>query len=88
MAFNVTNQRTAPAYRGISVLVTLNAADSAQLANMSIGQICTTGPSTGYIDFIDSYGHQFRIKPNMPTNSFLSIENLAYLISGGTITVG
>lgn len=87
MSFNVTNQRSAPAYRGTSVIITLNATDSAQLANMSIGQKCTCLASTGYIDFIDTYGHVFKIQPDMPTNSFNGIANLAYLLSGSTITV-
>lgn len=88
MSFNVTNQRSAPAYRGTSVIVTLNATDSAQLANMSIGQQCTVLSTTGYIDFIDLYGHTFKVKPNMPNNSFCGITTLAYLLSGSTITVG
>jgi hypothetical protein len=88
MSFNVTNQVAAPAYRGQSVLVTLNASDSAQLANMSIGKKCTVLSSTGYIDFIDTYGHVFRVKPDMPTNSFSDIPILKYLSSGSTITIG
>jgi hypothetical protein len=87
MSFSVTNQRSAPANRGQSVLVTLNASDSAQLANMKIGQKCTVLAGTGYIDFIDTYGHQFKVKPDMPSNSFIEYSHLAYLPSGVTVNV-
>jgi hypothetical protein len=87
MSFNVTNQRSAPASRGQSVIITLNASDSVQLDNMEIGQKCTVLSSTGYISSIDTYGHQFKVKPDKPSNSFIEIANLAYMPSGATITV-
>jgi hypothetical protein len=88
MSFTVTNQRSSQAERGQSVTIFLNAADSAQLSNMTLGEKCTVSTNTGYIDFIDLYGHQFRVKPDMPTNSFIGVANLSYLASGTSITVG
>lgn len=87
MSFSVTNRRSAPALKGQSVLVTLDNTDRPQLANMSIGQRCTVGTKTGYIDFIDTYGYLFRVKPDMPTHQFIEIDNLAYLMDGASITV-
>lgn len=88
MSFSVTNRRSAPAFKGTSVLITLDETDSAQLANMTIGQQCTlSNGKIGYIDFIDLYGHVFKVKPNMPTEIFMSIANLGYLMSGVSVTV-
>lgn len=88
MSFSVTNQRSAPAFKGTSVLITLNEADSAQLGNMTIGQQCTlSNGKVGFIDFIDLYGHVFKIKPNMPTEVFMSIANLGHLMAGVSVTV-
>ena len=69
MAVNCTNINAAPALRAQSVFVSLSAAESLSiLPLLSLGLECTIESSTkvGYIDFIDLYGHSFRIKPAQP----------------------
>lgn len=84
----VTNSRDSQAYRGQSVWVLLNAADSAQLHNFHINQTCAiSGGKTGYIDFIDTYGHSLRIKPDMPINSFNTQGVEGYLSNSEVITI-
>lgn len=66
---NCVNIKAAPALRGQSAYITLSAAESASIIPiLEIGQLCTIASSskTGYVDFIDTYGHSFRIKPASP----------------------
>lgn len=66
---NCVNIKPAPALRGQSVYITLSAAESASIIPiLEIGQLCTIASSskTGYVDFIDTYGHSFRIAPASP----------------------
>lgn len=88
MSFSIVNQRSAPAFKGTSVLITLDTTDSAQLVNMTLGQQCTlSNGKIGYIDFIDLYGHVFKVRPNMPTEQFMSIANLGHIMPGVSVTV-
>lgn len=68
----VTNQIAAPALRGQGVKVTLNAADSANLATMVLGTVCTASGSsnTGTIISIDKYGNSFEVSPISPATRF------------------
>ena len=72
MATVVTNQIAAPALRGQSVKVTLDAADSANLATMLLGATCTASGSsnTGTIVSIDRLGNSFQITPISPALRF------------------
>jgi hypothetical protein len=68
----VTNQIAAPALRGQGVKVTLNAADSANLATMLIGATCTASGSSnvGTIVSIDIFGNSFKVSPVSPAGRF------------------
>jgi hypothetical protein len=72
---NCTNQVAASALRGESVDVQLNGAESLSvLPVLAVGQLATIGSNsvTGYIDFVDTYGHRFRVKPVAPNKQFSS----------------
>lgn len=84
----VTNRRAYQALRGQSVVVTLDATDSAQLDNIAIGKQCTlSNGKIGYVASVDLYGHSFKVTPNMPNNSFNNINNIAQLMDGASVTV-
>lgn len=83
----VTNQRAAQALNGEATRVLLNAADSAQLANMSLNQACTFDGKTGYICRIDTYGHSFMMKPAQMNMNLSSSGVPGYLASGEVITL-
>lgn len=70
---NCTNRTSQPAYNGQSVLITLNGAESLSvLPVLAIGQLATNNSNsvTGYIDFVDTGGHQFSVKPVAPNKQF------------------
>lgn len=72
-SINCTNRTAYPAYPGESVMITLNGAESLSvLPVLAIGQLATNNSNsvTGYIDFVDSRGHQFRVKPVAPNKQF------------------
>lgn len=72
---NCTNRTACPAYRGESVWITLNHAESISvLPVLAKGQLATNNgnSATGYIDFIDTYGHKFRVAPVAPNTQFNS----------------
>lgn len=87
----VTNQRASQALDGQSTMVLLNASDSAQLANMTIGQHCTFGADitlkTGLICSIDLYGHSFKMNPTQLNFNLASNDTPGYLAEGETITL-
>lgn len=83
----VTAQRASQALNGQSVVVRLNASDSAQLANMSLNQACTFDGKTGYICRIDLYGHSFMMKPAQMNMNLSSSGVPGYLASGEVITL-
>lgn len=87
MATVVTNRKASQALRGETVKVTLDATDSAQLANMSIGQVATVDSSNnvGYVSRIDLYGHSFQVTPNMPNSYLESTSQKGYLINSEII---
>jgi hypothetical protein len=68
----VTNRVAASALRGQSVKVTLDSTDSAQLATMVLGTVCTASGSsnTGVISSIDVYGTSFEVTPIQPNKRF------------------
>ena len=72
MSTTVTNRKASQAYRGESVIVTLNAADHAVLSTLVLGTVCTCNQSskTGTISFIDKYGLSFKITPISPDKRF------------------
>ena len=72
---NCTNRTASPAFPGESTWVTLNQAESISvLPVLAIGQLATNNgnSTTGYIDFVDSRGHKFRVKPIAPNKQFNS----------------
>ena len=72
MATTVTNRVAASALRGQGVRVTLDATDSAKLATMVVGTVCTASGSsnTGTIKEIDVYGNSFLVVPISPATRF------------------
>lgn len=74
---NCTNIKAAPAFPGQSALVSLSGPESLSIIPLlEIGQECLSGSSqaTGHIDWIDTYGHSFSIKPLQPNLRFNSGE--------------
>jgi len=72
---NCTNQIASSAIRGQSVWITLNGAESLSvLPVLANGQLVTNNSNsiTGYIDFVDAYGHKFRVAPVQPDKRFSS----------------
>lgn len=72
---NCTNRIASPAVPGESVWVTLNQAESLSVMPvLAEGQLATNNgnSTTGYIDFIDTYGHKFRVSPAAPNRQFNS----------------
>jgi hypothetical protein len=72
MSTTVTNRVAASALRGESVKVTLDSTDSAKLATMVLGTVCTASGSsnTGTISAIDVYGNSFEVTPIQPNKRF------------------
>lgn len=74
---NCTNRVAQPAIESQSVLITLNGAESLSvLPVLAVGQTAVVGSNSaaGVIDFVDRYGHQFRVKPVQPNLQFNSGE--------------
>jgi hypothetical protein len=68
----VTNQVAAPALRGQGVRIQLNLTDSANLATMVLGTVCTASGSsnTGTIISVDRLGNSFEVSPISPATRF------------------
>jgi hypothetical protein len=83
----VTNQVAASALRGQGVRVMLNATDSANLAAMVLGTVCTASGSskTGTIVSIDTFGNSFEINPISPATRFDGTE-VGQLAAAVTVT--
>lgn len=72
---NCTNREAQPAVRGQSVIVTLNGAETLSvLPVLAVGQAVVNNGNgaTGIIDFVDTYGCVFRVKPKQPNFQFNS----------------
>lgn len=72
---NCTNQKAAPAFKNQSVWIALNGAESLSVLPVLVeGQLATIGSNsvTGHIDFVDTYGHSFRVAPIQPDKQFSS----------------
>jgi hypothetical protein len=72
---NCTNITAQPAFKGQSVWISLSGAESLSvLPVLANGQLATIGSNsvTGYIDYVDTYGHRFRVKPKQPDKQFSS----------------
>jgi len=72
MATTVTNRVASSALRGQGVKVTLDSTDSANLATMALGTVCTASGSsnTGTIISIDKFGNSFEVAPISPATRF------------------
>lgn len=90
---NCTNQKAASAVRGQSVWITLNGPESLSvLPVLAVGQAVTNNgnSATGTIDYVDTYGHSFKVKPIQPDKQFNSgtgASSTDILNSGELITV-
>lgn len=84
MATNCTNTQAYPALKGQTVTVTLSAAESLSvLPLLEEGQECLaeTSQAVGYIVFIDTQGHSFKVKPKQPNTQFNSGETTTLSIN-------
>lgn len=90
MSVVVTNQIVSPANPGQCALVTLNAADSAQLATLTAGTKATCGSNskTGQVVNIDKLGNTFEIQPNTQQARFDSLSTPYQLAASESITLG
>lgn len=86
MSIQVTNRKASQSLRGTSVLVTLDATDSAQLANFSKGQLVTNdgNSKTGLINSVDYDGTSFTVNPIQPDRDF---GTYGYLAASQTVTI-
>lgn len=76
--------------RGMSALVTLGEDESpAIIPTLELGQQCTIDSSSevGFIDWIDSYGCSFSIKPRRMVDALNSENVPGYLSANETITL-
>lgn len=89
MSIQVTNQKASQSLKGAAVTVTLDDTDSAQLANLSEGMLCTNDSSskTGTINRVDTFGTSFSINPIQPDKDFASASVYGYLAANETITI-
>lgn len=89
MAISVTNQKKSQSLQGQAVLVTLDATDAAQLANISEGDLCTVSSSnkTGLVNSVDVFGNSFTISPIQPDKTLESSGIYGYLNSGESISI-
>jgi hypothetical protein len=72
---NCTNRGASQAIKGSSVEIILNGAESLSvLPVLAVGQLATVSSNgaTGRIDFVDTLGHLFRVKPTQPNLQFNS----------------
>lgn len=70
---NCTNTKAQSAIKGQSVLIILSGAESLSvLPVLSVGKLATNNSNSaiGYIDFVDTKGHSFRVKPVQPDKQF------------------
>lgn len=90
MSVTVTNQIASPANAGQCALVTLNAADSAQLATLTNGTKATCGSSSkvGQVINVDALGNTFEVQPNTQQTRFDSSTTPYQLAAGESITLG
>ena len=70
-------------------MVTLNAADTANIGNISIGDDATIGSNSkvGYVDFIDTRGNTFHIAPKTAADRLDSSSTPGILANAETITI-
>lgn len=90
MSVTVTNQTASPANAGQSALVSLNAADSAQLATLLNGTKATCGSSSkiGYVTNVDKLGNTFEVQPTTEQTRFDSASTPYELATSEIITLG
>lgn len=72
---NCTNTAAITAFKGETVDILLSGPESLSvLPVLAIGQLATVSSSgaTGYVSFVDTYGHKFRVKPVRPNTQFNS----------------
>ena len=89
MATNCSNTKVSPALRGQSTYVFLSGAEAISiLPYLSIGTQCTINSSTTvcFVDFIDTLGHVFRMKPRTPAGNCAS-DTPGYLKVNEVITL-
>lgn len=89
MSTNFTNQKASQSLRGQAVIVSLNAADSANIPLLREGQLATNNSSgkTGTVTRIDVYGHSFKVKPIQPDRDFSSASTYGYLAINETVVI-
>jgi hypothetical protein len=90
MSVTVTNQTAAPANAGQCVLVTLNAADSAQLATLANGTkaVCGSSSKVGQVANVDKLGNTFEVQPNTQQTRFDSSSTPYALAAADTVVLG
>jgi len=90
MSVSVTNQNSSPANAGQSALVTLNTADSAQLATLVAGTKATCGSNSkiGYVTNVDKLGNTFEVQPTTQQTRFDSSSTPYVLNATETIVLG
>lgn len=89
MSTTVTNQTLASALRGQNVVVTLNAADAANVTSTLVGHTCSVGSSgkTGRVAEVFFGGVQFLIAPNNFGSRFDSSSTPGQLAAAESITI-
>jgi hypothetical protein len=86
---SVTNQKASQALRGESVVITLDATDQSNLANIIPGQACSISGVAVYgtVGSVDSYGISFKVAPLQPNLDFASPTKPGFLAASETIVI-
>lgn len=89
MAVTVTNIKASQSLHAQSVIITLNATDSAQLTNINVGDKATldSNGKIGYVCRVDKFGHSFKVNPETPIKNFASDSVPGYLAPSESITI-
>ena len=89
MATIVTARRASQALDGQSVVIQLDATDSAKLADLTIGQRGTLSSNSkeGHICSIDEFGHSFKMNPEQLNQNLASASTPGYLANSEIITL-
>lgn len=87
----IENKVASQALRGQNVKITVDlSTQSAEFAQLEIGQQCvdnSTMSFVGYVYSIDRYGNSFEICPAQPNLSFLSGVSPGYFIAGEFVDI-
>lgn len=89
MSTNYNNRKAFQSLQGEAVLVTLDAADAAEMWRLQEGQLATNQSSgkTGLVNKVNVYGNSFWVRPIKPNTTFESAGIYGYMANGEVVNV-